>query len=269
MYDAITVDGINEAGLTCSGLYLNEADYGVRDPRRPGISLTVTLQYFLDTFATVAEAVAWLAETNPQICPVLLGSSGQPGTGHISLADTSGDSAIIEYLAGVAHVHHGAQYTIMTNSPPFEQQLAGLSKYAGFGGSEPLPGTHESADRFVRAAYYAAHLPATADEREAVAYVLSVMRNTSQPFGTSDPARPNISATRWRTVADLTHRRYFWEQTTSPNIVWVALDELDFKAGARARKLDVATRPDRVGDVSRSFRPARPFRFLTPGGTAA
>jgi penicillin V acylase-like amidase (Ntn superfamily) len=269
MYDKMTVDGINEAGLAANGLYLAESDYGERDESRPGLALTVCLQFFLDSFATVVAAVGWLQSVQPQICPSLLGSSGQPGTGHVALADATGDSAIVEFLGGEQHIHHGGDYTVMTNSPPFDEQLAGLSRYQGFGGDRPLPGTTESADRFVRAAYYAAHLPPTEDQREAAASVLSVMRNTSQPFAAPDPARPYTSATRWRTVADLTDRVYFWEQTTSPNVVWVALDDLDLGAGAKVKKLDVVGRPDRVGDVSRSFRPARPFRFLRPGGTAA
>jgi hypothetical protein len=34
-------------------------------------------------------------------------------------------------------------------------------------------------------------------------------------------ARPNGSATRWRTVADLTNRFYYFESTTSLNLIWV------------------------------------------------
>ena len=76
------------------------------------------------------------------------------------------------------------------------------------------------------------------------------MRNVAQPFGTADPVRPNISATRWRTVCDLTNRVYYFESSTSPNIVWVTLKELDFADGRRQE-----ARPDQ--------RP-RPHRRLFP-----
>ncbi len=126
---------------------------------------------------------------------------------------------------------------------------------------QPLPGTTQADDRFVRTAYYLAHLPATDDERQAIASVLSVTRGAAQPFGTVDPARPNISATRWSTVADLTNMVYYFESTTSPNIVWARLDALDFSLGAPALKLDLVSLPDRVGDVSASIRcPARLWR---------
>jgi choloylglycine hydrolase len=268
MYGAACVDGLNEAGLVANGLYLAEADYGARDDSRPGLALSVYAQFLLDTCATVADVVTWCETSGYQASASLLGSAGKPGTGHIAVADAAGDSAIIEWLGGVQHIHHGEAFTTMTNSPPFDRQLEALPEYAGFGGTKPLPGTTQSDDRFVRTAYYLAHLPATDDERQAIAGVLSVTRGAAQPFGTVDPARPNISATRWSTVADLTHKVYYFESTTSPNIVWVRLDALDFSPGAPALKLDLVGRPDRVGDVSAGFRAGETLTFLPAGGMA-
>jgi penicillin V acylase-like amidase (Ntn superfamily) len=94
--------------------------------------------------------------------------------------------------------------------------------------------------------------------------VLSVIRNISAPFGEADPARPNISATRWRTVADLTNRIYYFESATSPNLVWVKLDGLDFAEQAGIRKLDLVNYPDRVGDVTNQFQLAEPFTLGLP-----
>jgi penicillin V acylase-like amidase (Ntn superfamily) len=263
MYGAVTCDGINERGFAANGLYLAEADYGARDLKRPGIGLPICLQYFLDNFATVAEALAWARGSDFQIVPALLG--GRPGTAHVSLEDPSGDSAIIEFIGGEMHVHAGPQYQIMANSPTYDEQLARVKQYEGFGGTTPLPGSTDSPDRFVRAAYYAAHLPETTDVRTAIAEVLSVARNASAPFGTADPARPNISTTRWRIVSDLTHRTYYFESATSPNIVWVQLDELGLDSAKDARKLDMVHDLDRVGDVTGQFVVSQPFQFPTVG----
>ena len=257
MYGAVTCDGINERGFVANGLYLAEADYGVRDPKRPGLGLTICLQYFLDNFATVAEAVTWARESNFQIVPALLGN--RPGTAHISIADPGGDSAIMEFVGGQVRIHHGPEYQIMANSPIYDEQLERVKEYDGLGGTKPLPGSTDSPDRFVRAAYYAAHLPETSDVRTAIAEVLSVARNASAPFGTADPARPNISTTRWRIVSDLTHRIYYFESATSPNIVWVQLDELGLDSATEARKLDLVHDLDRVGDVTGQFVIAEPF----------
>ena len=233
MYGEIAVDGLNEAGLQVSGLYLAESDYGERDEQRPGLALAQAIQCLLDRFAKVATAVDWLAESRAQIIPLDIG--GKPGTGHIALADSGGDSAIIEFVDGELTVHHGTEFTVMANSPVYEQQLELERRYAGLGGDEPLPGGTDSPDRFARAAFYSARLPHTSDDREAAAYVFSVIRNASAPFGTADPVRPNVSTTRWRTVADTTAGRYFFESTSNPNVVWVEVPKLDLSPGPELR----------------------------------
>ncbi len=43
---------------------------------------------------------------------------------HLSISDSSGDSAIFEYLDGKLSIHHNRDYTVMTNSPKYEEQLA-------------------------------------------------------------------------------------------------------------------------------------------------
>lgn len=250
MYGEIAVDGLNEAGLQVSGLYLAESDYGVRDETRPGLALAQAIQCLLDRFGRVAAAVEWLRSSGVQIIP--LDIAGKPGTGHISLADRGGDSAIIEFVAGALTVHHGPEYTVMANSPVYEEQLVLEQRYAGLGGDEPLPGGTDSPDRFARAAFYSARLPQTSDEREAAAYVFSVIRNASAPFGTADPVRPNVSTTRWRIVADATAGRYFFESTSSPNVVWVELSQFDLAPGAELR-FDPQAKLAPSGNVNAEF----------------
>lgn len=264
VYDLGSSDGINEKGLTVNLLWLAETDFGSRDEAVPGLSISLWAQYILDSFATVAEAVAAL-ERQP-IQPVIIEVPGSKtkATVHLSLADPTGDSAVIEYISGKARIHHDRRHTVMTNSPPFDEQLANLGRYKPFGGGLDLPGSGAAADRFVRAASYLKGLPKPSDYRQNVAYLFSVMRGVSSPFGVAEPGKPNISATRWRTVADLTNRIYYFESTISPNVVWVRLDQLDLKKGAPVRKLDLVKERDRIGDVSLQFEPVRPFVFLTP-----
>jgi choloylglycine hydrolase len=88
------------------------------------------------------------------------------------------------------------------------------------------------------------------------------MRNASAPFGTADPARPNISTTIWRTVADQTNGVNYFESTANPNIVWVRMNKLNFDKGTPVTKLDLVHNPDLVGEVSTQFKPTTPFKFL-------
>lgn len=82
-----------------------------------------------------------------------------------------------------------------------------------------LPGTNRAADRFVRASYYINAIPATDNTHVAVASAFSVIRNCSVPYGISSKEAPNISSTRWRTVADQKNLVYYFENVLTPNLV--------------------------------------------------
>ena len=60
-------DGVNEKGLAAHLLWLAEADYGKRDESVPGLTICYWLQYYLDNFATVKEAVAFTEKTPFQL----------------------------------------------------------------------------------------------------------------------------------------------------------------------------------------------------------
>lgn len=265
-YDIASTDGMNEKGLAGHLLWLAESKYGKRDESIPGLSMSLWLQFFLDSFATVNEAVTFVRSNPFQLLPCMAGTSGKVSEVHMIIEDNSGDTAIFEYEGdGKPKIYHSSHYNVMTNSPTFDRQLENLKQYQGFGGNKPLPGTTEAADRFVRAAYYQKSLPPkVTTTREAIAGVISVARNVSQPFGTADPFRPNTSSTRWRTVSDLTNGVYYFESTTSPNIIWVQLYKLDFSQGAPVKKIDLVNDPDHVGDVSAEFKDAEPFEWAKP-----
>ena len=99
---------------------------------------------------------------------------------------------------------------------------------------------------------------------QALASVFSVIRNASVPYGINTPEEPNISSTRWRTVADHKRRLYFFESALTPNTFWVDLNKLNLAPGAKVLKLDLG--PDQrntfSGEVSAQFKEAQPFKFL-------
>jgi len=251
--EGFVADGMNEKGLAAHALWLTESEYGRRDEKLPGLSIGLWVQYFLDNFATVNEATEFVQETPFQIVTTLEQAL------HVVIEDSTGDSAVIEYIGGKARTYHGREYTVATNSPTFDKQIEHLKEYKTFGGEKPLPGTTQPEDRFVRGAYYLKTLPKPADWWQCVTGVLSVIRNVSQPFGVADPSQPYISATQWRTVSDLTDLTYYFESTTSPNIIWVQLKELDFTKGAPVKKVDLIKEPVRVGDTLKQFETAKPF----------
>lgn len=261
-FDVGTTDGLNEEGLMVNMLYLGEADFGKRDAAKPGISWSAYAQYLLDNFATVAEAVEGSKDDHIQVVSSPLpGSVSKPPTLHWSLSDKTGDSAIFEHLDGKLVIHHDKKYRVMTNSPTFEQQIALNAYWATVGGDAMLPGTRRASDRFVRASYYVEQLPNPKDSRQAIANVMSIMRNVSVPFGATDPTKPNIAPTIWRTVADHVSKVYYFESTLSPFILWVDLSSIDFQAGKPVQKLELVGNYNLSGNVNAHLKNAEPFAF--------
>ncbi|MBI5260425.1 MAG: linear amide C-N hydrolase, partial [Bradyrhizobium sp.] len=172
---------------------------------------------------------------------------------------------IIEYIKGKPVIHHDRKYQVMTNSPVFKEQLALNAYWKEVGGMVMLPGTNRAADRFARASFYVEALPKNQTPDRAVASVFSVIRNVSVPFGISTPTAPNISSTRWRTVADHQRKLYFFESVLTPNTFWVDLKAADLSPDTgKVKKLDLG--PDQSnafsGEVTGRFREAEPFKFL-------
>ena len=100
-----------EKGLAVHLLVLDEGRLEAAD-NRPVLPDSYWAQYALDNFATVKEVVdahnggkfrvaaAWSTD---------LGYTKHLPT-HLAVQDSSGDSAIIEYVKGKLVIHHGAEY---------------------------------------------------------------------------------------------------------------------------------------------------------------
>lgn len=260
-YDIGVCDGMNEKGLVANLLFLAESDYHRNDDNRPVMGLSIWTQYVLDNFATVDEAVAVLGKEVFRIDDPDL-PNGAKSTLHLSISDTTGNSAIFEYINGDLVIHHGRDCQVMTNSPTYDKQQTLDDYWKQIGGLVMLPGTNRASDRFVRASFYIDALPQTSNYRQAVAGVFSVMRNVSVPLGISVPSQPNIASTRWRTVADQKNRIYYFESTLSPDIFWVDFRNLDFSAGNKVKKLTLTNGEIYAGDVAARFQDSKPLAFL-------
>jgi choloylglycine hydrolase len=249
MWGIGTVDGLNEKGFGAHALYLDPEDVAFPEPDgRPAVANAMWVQYLLDSYTTVAEAIADIDRvriTSPDFRGLQVGI-------HIAIEDPSGDSAIIEPLDGRLVVHHGPEYTVMANSPTLDQQFENLARYRPFGGELPPPGDITSLDRFVRSAYFLHYLPEPANTEEAVAGVFQLIANVSVPYG-APYSTGDTYPTWWRAGADLTNRVYYFGSTRSPNIFWITLDDL--VATTEVRRLD-PRELTLVGDQTAHLEPA-------------
>lgn len=162
-YGVIT-DGINSAGL--SGNMLYDRGMATEESNQDGdFGALNYLTHLLAQFATVEQAVAFIEE-NPAKTEFIEGVPIRIAL-HISLQDTSGDSAIVEFREEGPRIWHGKQYTVMTNQPDYDQHLANVERSKrGWGKlenqySQTNLGTGGNAnpeDRFIHSSYYMGHL---------------------------------------------------------------------------------------------------------------
>lgn len=272
IYEAATVDGMNEKGLVANVLYLVESDYGAVG-EHPTLCISMWAQYVLDSFQTVSEAVETLSKEPFRIVAPTL-PDGSPAQGHLAISDPSGDSAIFEYVGGKLVIHHGREFTVMTNSPIFSEQLALNTYWQSIGGTVFLPGTNRASDRFARASFFVGAVPKKADPNyisavpdrsfdfQAIASVLGIMRSVSVPLGITTPDQPNIASTIWRTAADQKSLIYYFDSATTPNTFWVQLADLNFSKDAPVQSLTVTGGRVYSGDTAKSFAPKKPFTWL-------
>lgn len=251
MYGKGSVDGFNERGLGMNLLYFSECDFGPRDTSRPGIQAALWGQYLLDNAANVSEALNLL----DKVQFVIVEHRGHKALVHMAIEDSSGDSAIIEYIDGKCVIHHGREFRVLTNDPDYAHQLKLLNEqdFSNPSRSMPLAGNVNPIDRFQRASYFLGVLPKTDTERQGVAGILAIIRNVSVPFGAPYYGFGTYQ-TEYRTVTDLNSKRYFFELTTSPNVVWADLSGFSLAPGSHVMALD----PDNIdlsGNVSKKFKP--------------
>lgn len=261
-FEIASTDGMNEKGLVANLLWLPETEYPVRDKNKPGLTITAWVQYMLDNFATVDEAVNFIDEDTFQVVSDMMPDGSRLATLHLSISDATGDCAIFEYIGKKLTIYHSKEYKVLTNSPTYNKQLALNEYWNSIGGLTFLPGTNRASDRFARASFYVNALPETDDLRIAVASIFSVIRNTSVPYGISTPDAPEISTTQWRTVSDSKDLIYFYESSLTPNTFWVNLKEVDLSEGAPVLKLSIANGETYHGNATKEFKPSPAFKFL-------
>lgn len=262
-YDGGVTEGMNDQGLVMNGLFCHDSEYKIaaRGSDMKVMSLAVLVSFFLDNFATVDEAEAWL-RTNE------FGINGQTFDGgtvsliHWALTDRSGKTLIMEYMDGNLNLYASRDYQMLTNDPAFPDMLA-ISNYwnKDVGGMNMLPGTVRSSDRFVRGTYFINHQPSTGvGFAQAYTQMATLMDNLSVPAGYEIPGRPNLSMTQWRSISDLHGLRYYFKFADSLGSFYIDMNGLLLNPGDPVLKLDTTDHADFFGCVNDRLKRSEPFK---------
>lgn len=269
-FDTYVVDGINEKGLVVNLLYLANSDVGQTNGK-PGLNINGWAQYILDNYKDVNDAVQHLQKEPFRLVPSK--DAASPSTIHVSISDSSGDSAIFEYINGELKIYHSKDYKVMTNEPEYSQQLAINEYWQKKDGVTFLPGSPDPADRFTRLSFMLNSLPQNLSkdiesfvpnrsyDDQAVLSVMSIMRGVSEPLPFTIPNRPNIASTLWRTVYDQKNMEMYYDSANSLNVLPLNIKSFDFSEGNPTLMLDLSVDQHHSNNLRDDFKAAPPLKY--------
>lgn len=257
-YDGGVTEGMNENGLVVNGLFCKDTVYdNDSTSNRPPMSLAMFPAWILDMCADTPEAVALIGRHDFNISGATF-DGGTVSALHWGITDAMGRSAMIEFDHGAIRIYEGQDFRVLTNDPAYPEMNAINAYWEKIGGTHALPGTVSSPDRFVRGYFFGGHVEKTADPDLGVSITRSILVNVSVPY-TYTVGEGNVSATQWRTFANIRDLRYYFDMVTNPGMFYVDLGKCDLRKGASVMKLDTSKSSDYVGDVTSKLFPTTPF----------
>lgn len=258
-YDGGITEGMNEKGLVINGLFCKGTVYGnAQTEGRPPMSLAVFVAWLLDMNATTPEVVDVLSKHDFNISGATF-DGGTVSALHWGITDAEGRSAMVEFDNGNIRIYEGQDLPVLTNDPPYPQMNAINDYWQAIGGANFLPGRVASPDRFVRGYFFDRNVQHVNDHNLAFSILRSIMVNVSVPYLYEVNGDPNVSSTQWRSYADISIRRYYFDIVTNPGVFYIDLDKCNLNKGASVMKLDTSKSSDMVGDVTDRLVVSAPF----------
>jgi choloylglycine hydrolase len=224
----IIVDGLNTQGLSVGCLWLPGSSY--QQVTNPSIALALEdfAGWVLGNFQSVDEVQVALSSGQVEVWEGTWLAKYIPL--HFPIHDASGNSLVVEFIDGKPNLYSNP-VGVLTNDPPFPQQLENLGGYSnlspwdarpvemggqsfapsGHGsGLRGMPGDSTPPARFVRAAYLKQFAQAPANAAAACNLAFHILNDVDIPLGTSRSLNLKTGSeeadyTQWTVVKDLTN----------------------------------------------------------------
>ena len=220
--------GMNEAGLYIWEMNADFDDYPKND-RLPKLDQTNWMQYILDNYSTLEEAIqcAYEIEIN--------------GWGwHFFIGDEHGNTAAIDFVDGKVVVSTGENMPVAgLFNTPYERELELLKYYKGFGGLyEPVLNDPE-VPRFVKTAVMTKNYKPS---QSVVEYGFEML-NQIQVYDVPE----------WSVIFDVRKRNVYFKTRINPELKSFSMDEVDFSNDSPVLILNMDI--EKGGDVLDQFHP--------------
>ena len=233
-------DAFNEKGLCMAGLnFVGNASYQKPQEDHDNIAQFEFIPWILSQCASVKEARVHLAQMvltdtpfNEQFAPAQL---------HWILADKN-ECIVIEPMADGLHIYDNP-VGVLTNNPPFPQQLFSLNNYMNLSPKQPqntfsaglplttysrgmgalgLPGDLSSASRFARVAFTKSNARSGASELESVSQFFHILGSVDQQRGCCEVSDGKYEITLYTSCCNADKGIYYY--TTYENHQITAVD---------------------------------------------
>ena len=237
-------DAVNEKGLCIAGLnFVGNAVYPPVTRGVASVAQYALIPWLLGTCANIAEARSALARV------VIDGTPFAPELPcaqlHWLVADRSGCIAV-EATADGLHVYDDP-VGVLTNNPPFPQQMAALRNYTRLSASQPpadfcgvpvtldsrgmgalgLPGDLSSPSRFVRAAFVRANARSERTEDANVSQFFHILTSVEQQRGCCELDDGQFEITLYSSCCNADQGIYYYTTHDNRQITGVKLHAAD------------------------------------------
>jgi len=229
-------EAVNEKGLCISAQNFPGNAHYEKAPCQNALNLAPyeIIPYILSNFGTVAEAEKSLSKLTIVDTPF---KDDIPTTPlHFLIADAN-DAIVLETTKNGTKIHKNP-VGIMTNNPPFDEQLSILENYAHLTPVIPnenadslgldlqgLPGDFSSTSRFIRLSILKKHLAKPTTRDEAVATLFALMSLVSIPKGLVKSKSAKEHYTTYTCVINATKGIYYTKLPASTEVKTTFLSE--------------------------------------------
>lgn len=259
----VTVDGLNEKGLSFGLLWLPEyTKYQTVSASQKGAALSITDlgSWVLGNFETVEEVKTALP-TLKVWAPEIPSFGGIP-TAHAAIHDASGKSIVIEFVNGEQKIYDNPA-GVLTNAPTFDWQTINLKNFVGLkpenvapvklaeqtlapsgqgSGFFGIPGDWSPPSRFVRTAAIVKYANKQDTIGGAVNLAQHILNSVDIPQGTIRDViagKTYCDYTQWAVIKDLSGRKLYYRSYQDPQLRSIDLASTDFSPGSKRKSIPV------------------------------
>ena len=234
-YDAVNEKGVGMAGLN----FVGNAYYHKEESGKKNVASFEFVPWVLAQCATLDEVRDLITDLN--IVDTLFSENLPAGMLHWIISDKSG-SITVESMKDGLHIHENP-VGVLTNNPPFEQQMFMLNNYMGLSPKQPenhfadkldlnmysrgmgalgLPGDLSSASRFARVAFTKMNAVSDDSEEESVAQFFHILGSVDQQRGCCEVSDGKYEITIYTSCCNASRGIYYY--TTYSNSQITAVD---------------------------------------------